>query len=398
LSICVLAGTAEISKAADREAGYKLDQNPVEFSNAPKKSGESLLATGTISFSGNPTDGSWNSGIARSGQGGSASLAGIVVEVGLIADAAGTSLGLPITWKDGSELSNEDGFTGLTTFDESISISGWSGFSVKSSDGQEFSLGAFSWIDYGDWSGLQGTVNGYRDGVSVASQAFVANQGGSKVVVTLGADFRNVDDVRIIYANRLAWGTINDIVIGDPVSLPVKLVSFNALHSENAVCLSWATAEEVNTSHFEIQRSSDAKIFSKVGTVDAKSASGTAGSYAFEDRTAKNQTFAQWYYRLKMVDNDGTYAYSSVKSIENSNFTAAIIYPNPVAHKLYLTDQNISQLKDLSIINSGGTQLYKSAKVEKGEILLTGYPAGMYILKLTYTDGSVVSKKFQIAD
>jgi hypothetical protein len=175
-------------------------------------------ASGTLSFSSDdPVN--WAGGVATDGQGGSTDLAGIAIEVLDISDANGTNVGVPIEWHSNSDLSADPGFSALTTFDAALNVSGWKGIAIRSADGSQFKLSSFRWFDWGDWSGLGGTVEGYRDGSPVASTAFTANTSGTPVTVTLPAAFQNVDEVRIVYATQ-GWPAINDIAIADAITPP----------------------------------------------------------------------------------------------------------------------------------------------------------------------------------
>ncbi|MES2654257.1 MAG: T9SS type A sorting domain-containing protein [Bacteroidota bacterium] len=120
--------------------------------------------------------------------------------------------------------------------------------------------------------------------------------------------------------------------------LPVKLTSFAAQYNKNAktVQLYWNTASEVNSNYFEIQRSVTGTDFEKAGQVKAAGNSNTNLSYLFND--TKLPVSNKVYYRLKMVDRDGSFAYSKtveVSLLDNSSETPVLVaYPNPVVTDL----------------------------------------------------------------
>ncbi len=127
----------------------------------------------------------------------------------------------------------------------------------------------------------------------------------------------------------------NAIVMQISGGLPVTLLSFKAREHENTVLLSWQTTEEKDFSHFEIQRSSDVRAWQAIGAIAAKH----SGAYTFTDNTPRS-TFdsplsSLAYYRLKMIDLDGTFAYSSIEAVsfdDTGKGLSVRIYPNP-AHK-----------------------------------------------------------------
>ena len=120
------------------------------------------------------------------------------------------------------------------------------------------------------------------------------------------------------------------------ILLPIYLHSFSAdKHSDRSTKLSWNTSSEINSSHFEIERSHDGAAWEYIGEVVAAGNSTNTRSYDFIDdrlplNRSKNQIF---YYRLRMVDQDGAFKYSDIRGV---NFTindrgVVSIYPNPAS-------------------------------------------------------------------
>lgn len=109
-------------------------------------------------------------------------------------------------------------------------------------------------------------------------------------------------------------------------ALPVKLVGFTALKGNNEVALHWTVAEEINFRQYEVEKSTDAIHFKTIGIVLAAA----HDRYNFTDKEpAKGMN----YYRLKMVDEDGTFAYSSIQTVRFTEMASArslVVAPNPV--------------------------------------------------------------------
>ncbi|HVG15156.1 MAG TPA: T9SS type A sorting domain-containing protein, partial [Chitinophagaceae bacterium] len=106
--------------------------------------------------------------------------------------------------------------------------------------------------------------------------------------------------------------------------LPLSMLRFDARKLSTGVGLSWATDHEMNTSYFEIERSSDGRNFEKAGQVKATSMMGR-NEYGFMD----THPFPFTYYRLRMVDKNGTYSFSKVVSVLYRSAVNAIVQPNP---------------------------------------------------------------------
>jgi hypothetical protein len=120
------------------------------------------------------------------------------------------------------------------------------------------------------------------------------------------------------------------------VALPVTYAYFNGQNAGNKNVLSWATASEVNSDHFDVQRSTDGNSFNTIGTVNSKGGA-VLTTYSFDDNNAPAGVA---YYRLSQVDKDGRSSLSQVISI-NSRRTGIYIekYPNPVHDNLTINVQ-----------------------------------------------------------
>jgi len=118
-----------------------------------------------------------------------------------------------------------------------------------------------------------------------------------------------------------------------PSALPVELTSFSVNFSGDNVVLRWSTETEVNNYGFEIERGSslNSRIsdWEKVGFVQGHGNSNSPKEYFFTDIPNGGTKFQ---YRLKQIDNDGKFKYSSVVSVEIkvlNEYTLNQNYPNP---------------------------------------------------------------------
>jgi uncharacterized delta-60 repeat protein len=180
------------------------------------------------------------------------------------------------------------------------------------------------------------------------------------------------------------------------IVLPLQLINFTAGKYNNSNILNWQTASEQNTSHFDIERSSEGISFSKIGQVLASVNSASLKNYAFTDL---RPTTGINYYRLKMVDADGHFTYSNVLVIKMNSVADVEIFPNPVADVLQVqltSSQNkntLLQIQDASgktvkqqIFSSGGSRLSTTINV-------SGLSKGVYFL-VVKKDKSTIIKKF----
>ena len=86
--------------------------------------------------------------------------------------------------------------------------------------------------------------------------------------------------------------------------LPVELSSFSASVSLSTVTLKWQTETEVNNHGFDIERSTSNNVFYKIGFVPGHGSKNSTQNYSFTDQPTGGTNFS---YRLKQIDNDGSY-------------------------------------------------------------------------------------------
>ncbi|MCF2442696.1 Ig-like domain-containing protein [Dyadobacter sp. CY345] len=201
-------------------------------------------------------------------------------------------------------------------------------------------------------------------------------------------DFEGTDS--FTYAVRDKSGQITNIATVtidlSASPLPVQLISFNAVKKEMTSFLTWATSMEMNSDRFEIERSPDARSWNKLGEVLAVFESNTEHSYDFTD---ENPESGLNYYRLKMIDRDGTFAYSHIKSVYFPEFTWAKLFPNPVNDVLNVIFNN-RRVRKIRLIDSFGRVVY-DGKINSNTLKLAmkSYVHGVYFIHLEQDDGMV---------
>jgi hypothetical protein len=188
-------------------------------------------------------------------------------------------------------------------------------------------------------------------------------------------------------------GTFSNFALGGSAnSLPVNFTNFIAeALSPSLVNIKWSTSFEENTSHYEIQRSTDGVQWTTIGQTDAEGFSHETSNYSFVDFNPEVVN----YYRLKQVDLDGTVDYSAIRllvfrSAESSPSTVNV-YPNPSRGLVHLqtSDQSI---RDFKLFNIQG-QLIQEGRIA-GKTALQNLPVGIYKLvtfdQLTTETASII--------
>jgi hypothetical protein len=168
--------------------------------------------------------------------------------------------------------------------------------------------------------------------------------------------------------------------------LPVNLLSFTAQLVSDKVWLAWSTSREENMSHYSIERSYDNKSFEQVALIFTAEDPETTNNYSYKD-PIKNTAGSLIYYRLKMVDKDGKYKYSEIRSVRLGNGTESArieAYPNPVINELHIllpaSWQN--QMVNGQLVSISGSIIKTFNIIQSATIGMTDVPAGTYYIKV----------------
>jgi hypothetical protein len=105
-------------------------------------------------------------------------------------------------------------------------------------------------------------------------------------------------------------------------ALPVHFTSFNGVLQNNEAVLNWSTASEINNKGFNVEKSADGKTFTDIGFVSGNGTTQKLSNYTFSDPKLLS---GDNYYRLKQIDLDGKFTYSSVIKLEFNKFDWTII-------------------------------------------------------------------------
>jgi len=199
-----------------------------------------------------------------------------------------------------------------------------------------------------------------------------------------------VMDLQISADNKLIAATHGKGVfrsdLFDGSTLPVRLLEFGGTTAGPNNELHWTVANEQSLSRYELQRSIDGVNYQVVKTVASRNSQGET-TYRHNDPVSAAN--AEYYYRLKMIDMDGSYTYSAVVFIRvvlKDNFS---VLGNPF-HDFITLKYTIENAQKMSIglFSVNGTLLKKqdfNATAGTGIFTLYGlanHPAGTYLLRL----------------
>lgn len=174
--------------------------------------------------------------------------------------------------------------------------------------------------------------------------------------------------------------------------LPTILKNFFVTEYNCAGVLTWTTAQEVNASHIEILRKDNPNAtFKAIATIQAKGNSNQPHNYSFTDRNVAQQD-DYYQYKLKMVDIDGKYTYSEIKTLklncETTNVNAFNFFPNPTVDELnivYFTEES-DLIMEVEVVDIAGRKLISQVQeLVSGSNFMTldvsNFATGNYFVK-----------------
>ena len=320
----------------------------------------------TLTFTGNAPG--WSiTGIAHDGEGGTANINGLDIQIYTTLANFSFASGSTIVWHDNDYFySANSSYNGITSGpDDEATKNGVKAMVMKSTDpAANFSLQSISLYDWGYPNVF--TIATYDNNTLVGSIDVTPDPDYNIITATQSnlltpAFFNNIDEIRFYpkAPNPVFNLSFNNISLAAPSVLPVKLISFTGKEqNDGSVLLEWTTAMEQNAERFEIEASADGIQFSQVSSVDAKGNSLAESNYQF---TYTEKKGASTFFRLKQIDKDGHAEYSPVILVKtNADNLFITTSPNPVRNRTIIASDN-SIITGVHIFSTSGT-LVKSIR------------------------------------
>lgn len=192
------------------------------------------------------------------------------------------------------------------------------------------------------------------------------------------------------YARRNSLATFGQFALTSTLSvLPLQLLSFKAVKKGNTVVLEWATDNEINTSHFELQRAGQNAPLQYLDKIAAAGTSSDKRNYSYTDyKPLKGVS----YYQLKMVDKDERHKLSNVVKVNVDEITSISVYPNPVTSNVLYVDYNGGKITGIKLIAMDGKQVACTYSNQSDKRLKVTIPAlqakGIYSVQIITDQGS----------
>ncbi|MFY7901225.1 MAG: T9SS type A sorting domain-containing protein, partial [Chitinophagaceae bacterium] len=217
-----------------------------------------------------------------------------------------------------------------------------------------------------------------QDGFSLSGNL---NSSNATLLTPTVVDKRVTDGYISYTISTTGFGSF--VLVDAATILPLTFTNFTGKIIQNAVELKWTTTNEVNTKSFDIEKSSDGgNTYSYCGSVPANNTR-ASNEYRFTD--SKIDKGNRYYYRIKQVDIDGQFAYSSVINVlyVNSNQSVSVT-PNPFKHQLSITNSLSGNNVAITITDMNGKLVYQKQFIPTGNthIDTQHWSKGMYFIRI----------------
>jgi hypothetical protein len=170
--------------------------------------------------------------------------------------------------------------------------------------------------------------------------------------------------------------------------LPVELVSFSGLCEEGIINLTWQTASEFNSSHFDVEKSRDGENWQVLTTLPS---AGTSNELITYQTTDQNATDGNNYFRLRQVDIDGQEKLYNPINVSCSEVTTGYFssFPNPSgsAFQVIVNNKELVGVCNMNIVDASGKVIEtRSIEVKDGInmfVINQELTPGIYFLNVT---------------
>lgn len=216
---------------------------------------------------------------------------------------------------------------------------------------------------------------------------------------TISIPFTTSSSIQASFNNRFF------LVFRTKVVLPISKLNLQANYKNTQVEVVWNTEREYQVKKYVVERSSNANSFEALGTVHAKN--GIGNKYNFIDF---NFLSGFIYYRLKIINADGSFEYSNTILVEIKQLTKdqIMVYPNPVKNKTFTVQLKniIASEYSIQLFNILGQIVYNqqlqlpTSSISSVLVDLKNTPlnAGNYQLMITSKNGYLQKQKLVIIE
>ncbi len=209
--------------------------------------------------------------------------------------------------------------------------------------------------------------------------------------------YNNANHGRPVRQYGSKFGCFN---LGSVSVLPVSIVKFTAVYNNKVANINWTTVQEINSSRYEVLRSTDGNNYKAIGTVSSRN-SLTEQNYNFQDAGIPAGT-KNVFYKLAVYDLDGTMRTTNVVLVKigaTETKKEMSIFPNPSSsHAQASFNADKAGTASILVYDAGGkVVLQQQSNIYAGKNSvtinnITKLSDGMYTVKITANENIYSSK------
>ncbi|MBC6993348.1 T9SS type A sorting domain-containing protein [Neolewinella lacunae] len=182
----------------------------------------------------------------------------------------------------------------------------------------------------------------------------------------------------------------NTVVKFGNSALPVALSRFEATLFKKEVFLDWTTERESNCALFAVQKSPNGTVWTTFAQTPAAGTTTATEAYQAIDHSPFDGTN---YYRLKMIDVDQTFEYSSVVRVAVKRNAQFSVFPNPTTGFISVEGEATALGQKLRVFSLRGNLVYQQELFGASSLDLSFLPNGVYVLNVGSTSQRVTIRK-----
>lgn len=167
-----------------------------------------------------------------------------------------------------------------------------------------------------------------------------------------------------------------------PVTLPVKFIAYNIYEDDKGIRIKWTTAEEDNIARYEVERSLDGSSWRVIGQVESAENPAIANNYSYIDKERSDSIV---YYRIKQLDKDGHFTYTSVKNIRLQASSLIDVKISTVSQNIVIKfSKQLKETVVLRLISLSGQVAAQQTYLQPGGNIIFNKESfkGIYILSI----------------
>ena len=270
----------------------------------------------------------------------------------------------------------------------------------------KFSVGSLSFSDQSEFDARVCKPVTSAPGTRIAT--ITISSQGLNTSGTAGLQWRTTaphDSKVNSYGSSSPWPLVNITANGtytDPPDepLPVELTSFTALYENSVVILNWKTETEVNNYGFNLERRINEEEWDSIGFVIGSGNSNSPKEYSYTDKDLFVGG-SKFQYRLKQVDNNGSFEYSDIVEVEvaPNEYELSQNYPNPfnpsTTIRFSLPKETLLKINVYNMIGELIETIAEGnyqAGYHKVTFIASNLPSGAYIYRMESSDFVKVKK------